>query len=99
MKPVSRIADGGQNGAALIPQGKDEAKSLRIQEVTKIFPATDGPDVLAVDRVSLSIAAGEMVALVGESGCGKSTVLRMIAGLDLPTFGELRVGTELIKGP
>ncbi len=55
--------------------------------------------VLAVDRISLSVAAGEMVSLIGQSGCGKSTVLRMIAGLDQPTSGEVRVGAEVITHP
>ena len=53
----------------------------------------------ALDRLSLSVAAGEMVSLIGPSGCGKSTLLRLIAGLDAPTSGELRVGTEPIAGP
>src|SRR5262249_2750051 len=100
MEPTSVVTDGGQSGAAgSIPQGADEASSLLIQEVTKIFPAADGPPVVALDRVSLSVSAGEMGARVGQSGCGKSTPLRRIAGLDLPTSGELRAGTELITGP
>ena len=63
------------------------------------FQSPDGGTVLAVDRVSLSVAAGEMVSLIGQSGCGKSTVLRMIAGLDQPTSGEVRVGNEVITHP
>lgn len=79
--------------------GSDEASSLRLCEVSKLFQSPDGGSVLAVDRVSLSVAAGEMVSLIGQSGCGKSTVLRMIAGLDQPTSGEVRVGTEVITHP
>ncbi len=52
-----------------------------------------------LDRLSLTVAAGEMAALVGPSGCGKSTLLRLIAGLDAPTAGELRVGAAPITGP
>jgi ABC-type nitrate/sulfonate/bicarbonate transport system ATPase subunit/flavin-dependent dehydrogenase len=78
---------------------RDEASSLLLREVSKVFRAADGGSVLAVDRFSLSIAAGEMVALIGQSGCGKSTILRLIAGLDQPTSGEVRVGTELITHP
>ncbi len=63
------------------------------------FNPPDGGTVLAVDRISLSVAAGEMVSLIGQSGCGKSTVLRMIAGLDQPTAGEVRVGNEVITHP
>jgi ABC-type nitrate/sulfonate/bicarbonate transport system ATPase subunit len=76
-----------------------EASSIRAVEVSKSFTAPDGSTVAALDRVSLSIAAGEMVCLVGPSGCGKSTLLRLIAGLDLPGSGELWAGAEPINGP
>jgi ABC-type nitrate/sulfonate/bicarbonate transport system ATPase subunit/flavin-dependent dehydrogenase len=76
-----------------------EASSLLLRDVSKHFQGADGGTVRAVDHVSLSVAAGEMVSLIGQSGCGKSTVLRMIAGLEHPTSGELRVGNELITGP
>ncbi len=54
---------------------------------------------LALDAVSVSLAAGELVSLVGPSGCGKSTLLRLIAGLDSPDSGELLIGSEPITGP
>src|SRR5256886_6790710 len=78
-----------------------EASSLRIREVRKSFPARDDPATrrLALDGISLSLAAGELVSLVGPSGCGKSTLLRLIAGLDSPDSGELMVGAESITGP
>jgi ABC-type nitrate/sulfonate/bicarbonate transport system ATPase subunit len=78
-----------------------EASSLRVREVTKSFPLPDDPASrrLALDNVSLSLAAGELVSLVGPSGCGKSTLLRLIAGLDLPDSGELLVGSEPITAP
>ena len=78
-----------------------EASSLRIREVRKSFPAPDDPATrrLALDGISLSLAAGELVSLVGPSGCGKSTLLRLIAGLDSPDSGELMVGAESIVGP
>jgi ABC-type nitrate/sulfonate/bicarbonate transport system ATPase subunit len=81
---------------------ENEGASLRVRHVTKEFDSPDGgvtPGALAVDDVSLSIAAGELVSIVGPSGCGKSTLLRMIAGLTSPTRGELAVGAEPITGP
>jgi ABC-type nitrate/sulfonate/bicarbonate transport system ATPase subunit/flavin-dependent dehydrogenase len=94
------IASGrGQNNAAGSSGQGGEASSLRLRDVSKVFQSADGGSVLAVDRVSLSVAAGEMVSLIGQSGCGKSTVLRMIAGLDQPTSGEVRVGNEVITHP
>jgi ABC-type nitrate/sulfonate/bicarbonate transport system ATPase subunit len=76
-----------------------EGSSLQIWNVSKIYRAEGGSDLPALRDLSLSVAAGEMVALVGPSGCGKSTLLRLIAGLELPTAGELRVGSERITGP
>ena len=78
-----------------------EASSLRVVEVSKSFPAP-GDSVarqLALDGLSLSVAAGELVSLVGPSGCGKSTLLRLLAGLEAPDHGELLIGQEPITGP
>jgi ABC-type nitrate/sulfonate/bicarbonate transport system ATPase subunit len=80
-------------------RASEEASSLTIRDVGKIFPAADGASVPVLDSVSLWIAAGELVSLIGPSGCGKSTLLRLIAGLDTPTAGELRIGSEAIAGP
>ena len=63
---------------------------LRIENVTKIY---DGA-VKAVDDVSLTVAKGEIFALLGGSGCGKSTLLRMMAGFETPTKGKIFLGGE-----
>ena len=75
--------------------------ALRVHEVRKSFPVPDAPGAsrLALDGISLTIAAGELVSLIGPSGCGKSTLLRLTAGLDSPDAGELLVGEEKILGP
>jgi putrescine transport system ATP-binding protein len=51
-------------------------------------------EAVAVDDVSLSIAKGEIFALLGSSGCGKSTLLRMLAGFELPTSGRILLGGQ-----
>src|SRR3954466_673025 len=58
--------------------------SIELRQVSKQFD-----DVVAADRVTFSIAEGELMALLGPSGGGKTTVLRMIAGLEMPTSGHL----------
>ena len=80
---------------------KIDASSLRVQEVGKSFPVPDAPGTnrLALGGISFSVASGELVSLVGPSGRGKSTLLRLIAGLDVPDSGELLVGNEKIVEP
>ncbi|TNF61348.1 MAG: polyamine ABC transporter ATP-binding protein [Burkholderiales bacterium] len=55
-------------------------------------------DAVAVDEVSLSIAKGEIFALLGSSGCGKSTLLRMLAGFETPTSGRILLGGQNVAG-
>jgi NitT/TauT family transport system ATP-binding protein/sulfonate transport system ATP-binding protein len=84
---------------ATLPPVAAEGSALTVRDVRKVFRSADGSPVLALDRLSLTVRAGEMVSLIGPSGCGKSTLLRLIAGLDAPTAGELWVGPEPIRRP
>lgn len=69
-----------------IPTGR----AIDVRDVSKAYgPA--GTHVLALERISLSVAPGEFVCTVGASGCGKTTLLNLIAGLDRPTSGEVSV--------
>jgi len=54
--------------------------------------------VVALDRIDLHIAPGEIVSLVGPSGSGKSTLLNLIGGLDRPTAGEIRIDGRSLSG-
>jgi multiple sugar transport system ATP-binding protein len=64
-----------------------------LEMVTKIYP----PGTLAVEELSIHVAAGELVVLVGPSGCGKTTTLRLIAGLESPTSGIIRLDGQVAK--
>jgi ABC-type nitrate/sulfonate/bicarbonate transport system ATPase subunit/flavin-dependent dehydrogenase len=91
----------GPDASANQATAANEGAPLRIVSINKDFPAPDHPEVrtLALQNVSLSIAAGELVSIVGPSGCGKSTLLRLIAGLDSPNSGELWIADEPINAP
>ena len=65
-----------------------------IEGVTKTYPG-----VTAVDAVSLRIFKGEMFALVGASGCGKTTLLRMLAGFVQPSAGEITIDGVRMNDP
>jgi putative ABC transport system ATP-binding protein len=65
-------------------------QAIQVSDVVKAYPLGAG-EVVAVDRLSLDIADGEFVAIVGRSGSGKTTLLNLLAGIDRPTSGTVRV--------
>ena len=76
----------GANGS----QG--EAVRLRMQHITKTFSG-----VVANDRVTFEVRAGEVHALLGENGAGKTTLMRILYGLYQPDAGEIRVQGRLVR--
>ncbi len=65
---------------------------IRFREVTKEFPRPDGTgNFVAVDKLSFEIAKGEIVAVLGKTGCGKSTMFNLLSGLIEPTRGAVEV--------
>ena len=69
--------------------GHGDTPSVELRSVTKRFD-----QLAAVDEVSLELSRGEFFTLLGPSGCGKTTTLRMIAGFERPTAGEIRIEGE-----
>ena len=72
------------------------AKLIELRDVYKIYSEGLESEVRALDGVSLTIEKGEFVAIVGQSGSGKSTMMNVLGCLDVPTYGEyLLEGTDV----
>ena len=71
---------------------------LDIQSVTRTFTPETGAPIRALSDVSLSVREHEIVALIGASGCGKSSLLRILAGLDRADAGEVFVNGRRVEG-
>ena len=68
---------------------------VRIEGLTRRFGT-----VVAVDGIDLEVARGELFALLGGSGCGKTTLLRMLAGLEIPDAGRILIdGQDMTSTP
>jgi len=65
--------------------------AVELQDVVKRFPTPEGGEVFAVNHVTMQINDGEFFSMLGSSGCGKTTSLRMVAGFEWPTEGEVYI--------
>ena len=70
---------------------------VELRNVVKDYD-TDGQKVRALDGISLSVGAGELVAFVGRSGCGKSTLLNLAGAMDFASSGEVRIDGQTSSG-
>ncbi|MGL6340231.1 MAG: ABC transporter ATP-binding protein [Waterburya sp.] len=72
---------------------------LVIENLVKAFPKPDGGKTVVIDGIDLTIGAEEYISVIGHSGCGKSTMLRIIAGLDKATAGRITLEGKEIRKP
>src|SRR2546426_6073210 len=75
------------------PDGSDLRPSVQLEHVTKRFGG-----VAAVLELSLAVTGGEFFTLLGPSGCGKTTTLRMVAGFEQPTAGDILLDGVNVAG-
>src|SRR6478736_546288 len=74
------------------PQSLHHAASvIELIGVSKTFTTASGERVRALDNTNLAVKPGEFITVVGASGCGKTTLLRLIAGLERATLGTIKV--------
>ncbi len=77
-----------------LPAAAEETRAdVEFAGVTKRFG-----EVLAVDNVSLAVERGAFTTLLGPSGCGKTTSLRLVAGFEQPSAGEVKIGGQSVVG-
>ena len=92
MTATEMIAAGYREG----PQTGSRGPLLEARQLRKVY-GTGASAVTVLDGVNLEVAAGEMVAIVGPSGTGKSTLLHLLAALDRPTSGTVYFGSEALE--
>lgn len=74
------------------------APFIRLVDIRKQYESSDAPPVLVLHGISLEIAVGDFVCLMGQSGSGKSTLMNILGCLDTPTSGQYFLGGEAIAG-
>lgn len=74
-------------------------ESIRVERLCKVYRSTDGTEVKALSEVSFTIGRGEFVSIVGQSGCGKSSLLKILAGLLAKTSGTIFIEGQEPDGP
>jgi NitT/TauT family transport system ATP-binding protein len=72
--------------------------AIELRNVTKTFPTSGGGTYTAIEDLSLTVEDGQFCAVVGPTGCGKSTTLTLVSGLERPTRGEAVVHGEPVRG-
>src|SRR5437016_7042963 len=75
-----------------------DAARIEINGLTKRFLTPRGEVFTAISDVTFTVEPGQFCAVVGPTGCGKSTTLSMVSGLDRPSAGSVRIGGREVKG-
>ena len=75
------------------------SESIRVEQLSKLYQSRDGTEVEALRDVSFTVGRGEFVSIVGQSGCGKSSLLKILAGLLSKTSGVISIEDRELDGP
>ncbi|MCG8611896.1 MAG: ABC transporter ATP-binding protein [Pseudomonadales bacterium] len=80
-------------------EASQKYRFLEVNNLAKRFPAPDGNDLTIFQDINFGFNKGEFVCIIGHSGCGKSTILNTLAGLEQATDGDIVMNGKEIKGP
>ncbi|GAB5377089.1 MAG: ABC transporter ATP-binding protein [Acuticoccus sp.] len=98
--PANSSAEPAAKAPAATASAPAPRRAIEIEHVEKTFGARSGGAALTVlDDISLTIEENAFVSLVGRSGCGKTTLLNILAGLEAPTAGSVRIAGRPVAGP
>ena len=99
-RAVQAVANETKREATVVASALDVQNDARIEldHVTKRFLTPKGEAFTAIRDANLVVEPGQFCAVVGPTGCGKSTTLTLVSGLDRPSAGEVRVGGKVVEG-
>lgn len=92
------MGDNTPKRAPVAPGMADDAARIDIIGLTKRFLTPKGEPFTAIQDVTLAVEPGQFCAIVGPTGCGKSTTLAQVSGLDKPSSGSVQVGGHIVDG-
>jgi ABC-type nitrate/sulfonate/bicarbonate transport system ATPase subunit len=95
----SPVMERCSSGVGMEDSGSPEPAFIRIDGARKVFMQRTGGAVSVLDTIDLAIAQNEFVSFIGRSGCGKTTLLNMIAGLEDVSAGRISVAGKVVTGP
>ena len=72
---------------------------ISVESLSKVYAARSKAKIVAIENVSFQVQSGSFLSIVGPSGCGKSTLLKAVAGLVLPTTGDIFVFNDRVREP
>src|SRR5579859_6175334 len=89
---------GPADAGPIKPAARTDSSRIEITGLTKRFLTPKGDAFTALRDVTFTVEPGQFCAVVGPTGCGKSTTLSMVSGLDRPSEGSVRVGGREVRG-
>jgi nitrate/nitrite transport system ATP-binding protein len=96
--PNPLSASGARGRASFVGALAMTGKFISIEAIAKRYPGANGSEIAVFENLWLSMARGEFGCVIGHSGCGKTTVLNILAGLDQPSEGAVIVDGRAIEG-